>query len=111
MFAAVLGAILLLVGIIGFVSEPVLGLFTVSGLHNVVHLLSGAIGLWAGVWGGVAAAQMFNRIFGVVYALVAVLGLLGVGFLITLLDLNAADNWLHVLIAVASLGVGFGVKE
>ncbi len=108
-FATTLGAVLLLVGVIGlFTDGMLLGLFGVNGLHNAVHLLSGAIGLWAGVWGGTSASRMFNRIFGVIYGLVAVLGLLGVGVVMSLLNLNAADNWLHVLIAAASLVVGFG---
>lgn len=108
-FAAILGAVLLLVGIIGFVQDPVLGLFEVNALHNVVHLLSGAIGVWAGVWGGIAASRWFNRIFGIVYALVAILGFTGV--VAPLLDLNSADNWLHVLLAVVPIGVGFWGRD
>ena len=110
-FAAGLGAVLLLVGIIGFIQDPIVTLFEVNGLHNGVHLLSGAIGIWAGAWGGIVASRWFNRIFGMVYGLVAVLGLFGIGFVVSLLDINTADNWLHVLIAAASLGVGFTPKD
>lgn len=110
-FATVLGAILLLIGIIGFVNDPVLGIFSVNGLHNLVHLLSGAIGIIVGVWGGIVASRWYNRIFGIVYGLVAILGLLNVQWFIDLLDVNNADDWLHVLIAVASLAVGFSRKD
>jgi hypothetical protein len=108
-FAAILGAVLLLVGIIGFVNDPVLGLFNVNGLHNVVHLLSGAIGIWAGVWGGILASRWFNKVFGIVYLLVAVLGF--TGLLTGLLDVNAADNWLHVLLGIIPIGIGFWGKD
>lgn len=108
-FATVLGAVLLLIGIIGFINDPVFGLFNVNALHNLIHLLSGAIGIWAGVWGGVLAARWFNKVFGIVYAVVAVLGF--AGLLTGLLDLNAADNWLHVLFAVVPIGVGFFGKD
>jgi hypothetical protein len=110
-FATILGAVLLLVGIIGFFNDPVLGLFPVNGLHNVVHLLSGAIGIWAGVWGGINAARWFNRVFGIIYAVVAILGFVAPGVAASLLEIDAADNWLHVLIAVASLVVGFWKTE
>jgi hypothetical protein len=109
MFATVLGAVLLLVGIIGFVNDPVLGIFDVNGLHNAVHLLSGLIGVWAGVWGGLSASRMYNRVFGVVYLLVAVLGFAGlVG---GLLENNAADTYLHLLIGLVSTGIGFWGKD
>ena len=40
--AVVFGAVYLLVGIVGFVPEsPLLGLFEVNVLHNVVHILFG----------------------------------------------------------------------
>ena len=108
--AAVLGAVLLLVGILGFVNDPVLGLFDVNATHNVVHILAGAIGLWAGVWGGIAASRWYNRVFGIVYAAVAVLGFAGVSAFVSLLALNGADNWLHALIGAVQLVVGFGMK-
>lgn len=108
-YATILGAVLLLVGILGFLADGVLLWFGVNALHNLVHLASGAVGLWAGVWGGRVAARWYNRIFGVVYLLVAVLGFLGMGAV--LLHLNGPDHWLHVLIGVASLSVGFGVRE
>jgi hypothetical protein len=108
MFATILGAVLLLVGIIGFVSNPVLGIFDVNGLHNAVHLLSGAVLVGLGVWGSTASARTGNRAFGIIYGLVAILGFAGLaGFLVV----NGADNILHTLIALASLIVGFGVKE
>jgi hypothetical protein len=97
-FATVLGAVLLLVGIIGFFNNPVLGIFTVNSLHNWIHVLSGALGLVAGLTMNGRYAKTFNIGFGAIYGLVALLGLL---------EANAADDWLHVAIAAASLGVGF----
>jgi hypothetical protein len=106
-FATVLGAVLLLVGILGFFQQPeVLGIFGVNNLHNWVHVLSGALGLVAGLTMAGKYARSFNIGFGAVYALVAVLGLLGI-LVPELLNADMADNWLHVAIAVASLGVGF----
>jgi hypothetical protein len=110
-FATVLGAVLLLVGIIGFFNNPVLGIFGVNGLHNAIHLISGAIGIWAGVWGGIAASRWYNRIFGIVYLLVAILGWVASGAMANLLMIDAADNWLHLLIGVVSGGIGFWGKD
>ena len=109
--ATALGAVLLLVGIVGFLTEPAILWFQINSVHNVVHLLAGAIGVWAGVWGGIVAARWFNRVFGIVYALVAVLGFLNVQAVWSLLNLNDADNWLHTVIGVGQLIVGFGMKD
>lgn len=111
MFATILGAILLLVGIIGFVNNPVLGIFPVNNLHNLVHIVSGVVLVWAGVWGGTTVARMVNRIFGIVYGLVAVLGFVAPGMMMNLLNVEMKDNILHILIAVASLIVGFSKRE
>jgi hypothetical protein len=113
--AIVFGAALLLAGVLGFVPAAtpngmLLGIFHVNAAHNVVHLLSGAVALWAG-FASVPASRLYFRIFGVVYALVAVLGFyLGEGMLLGLIAINPADNWLHVAIAIVALVLGFGVK-
>ena len=49
-----------------------------------------------------------NKIFGVVYGLVAVLGfVVGNGLLLGLNSNNMADTWLHVVISIVSLIIGF----
>ena len=110
-FATIVGAVLLLVGIIGFFNDPVLGLFPVNGLHNLVHILSGAVGIWAGVWGGTVAARWFNRVFGIVYALVAILGFVAPSVMASLLEADSKDHYLHTLLAIAGLVVGFVKKD
>lgn len=109
--ATVLGAVLTIVGVAGlFVQDSLLG-FGVNLLHNLVHIVSGLLGLLAGLTADGAYAKWYNVAFGVVYLLVALLGLLGVSAVVNLLMLNGADNWLHLLIAVVALGVGFGASE
>lgn len=108
------GAVILLVGVLGFVPALVmdgklLGIFQVDMLHNLVHVLTGAAALFAGN-SGAKASKMFFQVFGVVYGLVTVLGFLtGMG-LGVLLPVNMADNLLHVVITALSLYLGFGMK-
>jgi len=76
--AILFGVVFLLVGILGFVpsitkDEMLLGIFHVNFAHNVVHLASGAVFLLCGM-AGASSSRMFFKIFGIVYALVAVLG-------------------------------------
>jgi len=104
----ILGLVLALVGVIGFFVNPIY-LFTVNPLHNVVHLASGIVALWAAS-SSVAYARMYLIIFGLVYGLVAVAGYLGVTAVVDLLNINDADNLLHVAIAAVCLIVGFGSK-
>ena len=114
LFAKVLGVILLLVGLLGFaMSSPLLGLFSVNPLHNVVHVVSGIVLLWAGFAMGGEHAKTANMVFGAVYLLVAILGFLGVldGILGPAGMSMLADNVLHLLIGVVTLGVAFGASE
>lgn len=104
--ALLLGAVLTVVGILGFVMpSPLLGIFATDTNHNIVHLLSGVIGLWCAM-SSPSASKTFLMVFGVVYALVAVLGFVTASPLLGLITVNSADNWLHVVIALYSLYFG-----
>ena len=55
---------------------------------------------------------MWFRIFGVIYALVAILGFMTPsGMLLGMISNNVADTWLHVILAVAMLFLGFVAKD
>jgi len=57
------------------------------------------------------ASRMFFKIFGIVYALVAVLGFMkGNGLVLGMISNNTADTWLHVVLAVVMLFLGFGAS-
>ena len=110
--AVLFGIVFLLVGILGFVpavtkDEMLLGIFHVNAAHNVVHLLSGAVALFAGMT-SVGASRVYFKIFGLVYAAVAVMGfMMGDTLLLGLISNNTAVTWLHVGIAAVSLLLGF----
>src|SRR6266513_366087 len=110
--ALIFGVVFLLVGVLGFVpgitdGQMLLGIFHVNGKHNLVHLLSGAVALYAGLT-SVAASRIYFRVFGIIYGLVAILGfVVGNGLLLGLIANNTADTWLHVAIALVSLVLGF----
>lgn len=114
-FALVFGVVFILIGLLGFIPGVttdeglLLGIFEVSPLHNVIHLVSGLAALLG--YKSNAYARMYFQIFGVVYAVVAVTGLVQGSTVLGLIDVNAADNVLHVVIAVAALGLGFGTKK
>jgi len=102
--AAVFGAVYVLVGIVGFVLEsPLLGLFEVNALHNIAHLVLGAILLYGAM--STPAALMATRVVG---AILVVLGLLGfVEPFVDVLPLGGNDIWLHLASGVILLAVGF----
>lgn len=107
LYAAVLGAVFVLVGILGFLGDTKLfGIFEVNTVHNLIHLVSGAVALLA-AWRGLGYARLYARVFGAIYALVTILGLVLGGDILGIIHVNAADNALHALIAIATLLVGF----
>ena len=95
--AAAFGVVFLAIGALGFVPAAVpgghlLGLFHINALHNIIHLASGAVALWAGLTSE-RNAKLYFRIFGIVYAAVAVLGFVyGDQPLLGLVANNTADT-------------------
>lgn len=106
----ILGIVLLLVGILGFVNNPILGLFQVDTVHNVIHILSGIVALIA-VSSGESYARLYLIVFGIVYGLVTILGFMSGTSVLGLFVINQADNYLHAAIAIVCLGVGFSSKK
>ena len=116
--AILFGIVFLIVGALGFAPAVttqmngmpmLLGIFHVNTAHNIVHLASGAVFLLSGL-ASTGAARAFFRIFGLVYAVVAVLGFLkGDGLLLGVISNNMPDVWLHVVLAAIMLLLGFAV--
>jgi hypothetical protein len=116
--AILFGIVFLAVGILGFVpavTPPMgdgtggmlLNIFHVNTAHNFIHIASGVVFLLCGM-AGAGPSRMFFKIFGIVYALVAVLGFVkGNGMLMGMVANNMADVWLHVVLAVSMLYLGF----
>jgi uncharacterized protein YacL len=114
--ATVVGAVFLLIGILGFVPgvtmesdgvKKLLGLFQVDATHNLIHILSGLAFLAAAQkerW-----ARLAFQVFGVVYALVTLIGFMvgEGGSVLGLFHVNLFDNILHLVLAAAFLYLGF----
>ncbi len=121
--ALAVGAVFLLVGVLGFIpgittnygdmtfaghesGAELLGVFQVSILHNVVHLLFGVAGLALGrTWSG---ARNFLIGGGIIYLVLWLYGLLidhesAANFV----PVNTADNWLHLLLGLGMLALGY----
>jgi len=108
-FAALFGLVFVVVGILGFVpaltpNGLLLNVFMVDNLHNIVHLGTGIIALLAATKEHLS--RLFFQVFGIIYAVVAILGFFLKGNMM-LMQMNAADNWLHLGIAIVALLLGF----
>ena len=115
-FGILFGIVFLAVGILGFVpgitkDDMLLGIFMVNKMHSIVHIASGAVFLLASM-AGAGAASLWFKIFGLVYAVVAILGFMNPnGMLLGMISNNPADTWLHVVLAAAMLLIGFAVPK
>ncbi len=121
--AAVVGAVFLLVGILGFIpgittnydelgfagndsQAELLGIFQVSILHNIVHLAFGIAGL--ALAKTLEGARTFLIGGGVIYLVLWLYGLLiDRGSDANFVPMNTADNWLHFVLGVTMIGAGF----
>jgi hypothetical protein len=121
-FALVMGVVFLAVGILGFIpgvttnygtmefashnsEAALLGIFQVSILHNIVHLLFGVLGLVASRTA--AASRQYLVIGGIVYLLLFIYGLVvphdsAANFV----PVNSADNVLHIALAAVMIVAG-----
>lgn len=120
LYATLIGGALVVAGIIGFFydasfdtgdslqADDVFGVLAVNGWHNIVHILTGALGLLVAGY----AARAYALGLGVVYLVVAFAGFAHVGggdtdSILKLIPVNTEDNILHLVLGL--LGVGAGV--
>lgn len=122
MATLVAGIVFLLIGILGFIPGAttnydqlmfashesgalLLGVFQVSILHNIVHLLFGVLGL---VFARSATASRNYLIWGgVVYLLLWLYGLfVPLESMGNFVPLNDADDWLHLVLGIGMVGLG-----
>jgi len=117
----VFGAVYVLVGLLGFTVSGgssfagtegglLLGIFMVNPLHNIAHILVGAL-LLAGGLAVVRTARSVNTLVGAVYLVLGVLGLFLLDSSANILALNAADNVLHFASALLLLIVGLAADR
>jgi hypothetical protein len=110
--AMIFGVLFLIVGVLGFVPNPVIsptGYFEVNDLHNLFHIGAGII-LLVGAYASAGAfgPGMALRFIGAVYAILAVMGFFLPGNMIFgMVAMNMADHWLHAVLAIALLLAGF----
>ncbi|MBX9243881.1 DUF4383 domain-containing protein [Actinotalea ferrariae] len=113
--ALVIGAVYLLVGILGFTvtgfsgftehdhDQTLLG-FAVNPLHNIVHLVIGLAGL--ALWRTRKGARTYGWLLAIGYGLTSVYGLIVVNDAdANLLNINGADNGLHIASTLAGLAI------
>ncbi|GGM13656.1 DUF4383 domain-containing protein [Nakamurella endophytica] len=125
--ATVVSVVFLLVGILGFVPgittnygdmtfaghdsmAKLLGVFQVSILHNIVHLLFGIVGL--ALARTAAGARNYLVGGGVIYLVLWIYGLVidknsGANFV----PVNNADNWLHLVLGIGMIALGLLVSR
>ena len=113
--ALAIGVIYLLIGMLGFFvtgfdgfaehneDETLLG-FAVNPLHNIVHLIIGALGL--ALWSTPARARLYGWLLAIGYGVVSIYGIVVAGnddgnFL----NINGADNILHIVSTLAGLAI------
>ncbi|MFI6810292.1 DUF4383 domain-containing protein [Streptomyces luteogriseus] len=123
--ALLVGLVFLAVGALGFIpgittdygslefashesGAELFGLFQVSILHNLVHLAYGLTGLILA--GTAAGAYAYLLVGGAVYLVLWVYGLsVGRDSDANFVPLNTADDWLHLVLGIAMIGLALAL--
>jgi Domain of unknown function (DUF4383) len=105
------GAIYLLVGIVGFFitgfddffghTDETLIVFDINPAHNIVHILIGVAGLVLGRT--LAGARTYGWLLAVGYGAASIYGLIAAGKDWDFLNINGADNGLHIATTLVGL--------
>ncbi|YCK81755.1 DUF4383 domain-containing protein [Arthrobacter sp. D3-18] len=125
--AQIVGAVFLLVGVLGFIpgitsnyeslsfaghdsDALLLGIFQVSILHNIVHLLFGVVGILMARTPGQARNYLIGG--GAVYLVLWIYGLvIDQESSANFVPVNNADNWLHLILGVGMLALGLALSR
>jgi len=112
-FALILGIVLLLVGIMGFFSNPLVGdsgLFGTNTVQDILHLIAGAFGVYVGTKG---AGPGYNMTLGWIGIVLGVLGFIGpiADMLASWLNINTAITVLHLAIGIVCLLVYYSAHK
>ena len=109
------GALLAVVGLLGFIAPGFMGMH-LSAAHNVVFLLSGALAIYFGLIATQAAGRTFCIVFGTVYSVLGLAGFFagGAGYTFTLIPgalvLGTMDHLMHLILGAVFLSVGWVQK-
>lgn len=103
-YAQIVGIILTLMGIWGFFTPIVIGIFSVNTFLSLIYLVIGLIGIYVGIWG---TGRIYNLSIGWIFIILAILGFIPEisSFLTKVTELNIADTILHFVLGIVSLGV------
>jgi hypothetical protein len=120
--AMVVGVVFLVVGIAGFIPgitthygdmtfaghdsmAKLLGIFMVSVLHNIVHILFGIAGLLLART--VVSARNYFLVGGIIYLVLWIYGLvIDQTSSANFVPINTPDNWLHFVLGVGMIAIG-----
>lgn len=104
----IFGIVFIIIGILGFVGNPLVGegaTFVTNTAHDIVHLVSGIVLLLAG-FSSVKAGAAALKTIGIIYLIVTILGFVLSSPMLGIIEYNAADNWLHLVLAVILILAG-----
>ncbi len=125
MFCLVVGATLVLVGLLGFIAESKFDtssggdggaldgenfiIFEVNGWHNVEHIATGLFLL--ALRRRHDTARLAALSFGAIYGVVTVIGLIDGKDVLGLFPVNPADNILHIVLTLAAFAAGLAPRR
>lgn len=118
LYATLVGGTLVVVGVIGFfysasfgspgTVDDVFGVFAVNAWHNIVHVVTGAIGLLVAGF----AARQYALWLGAVYVVIAIWGfVIGSGdSILGFIPIDTADNFLHLALGVLGVSAALATQ-
>ncbi len=109
-FSLVVAFVFSLLGIWGFFSNNIFGIFTANVYLSIIHIIIGLFGFYSYFK---SFSISYNSSIGWFIVLLGILGLIpGIGdVMVNLLGINSLISIFHIIVGVVSLGLYFGFEK
>lgn len=110
--ALILGIILLFLGFLGFIPNPLIGFekyFHTNWLHNLIHIFTGGLLVMSSIISS-RSASTWLRISGLFFLLLFVNGLIDIDYLFGFIPSNMNNSWLHLALGVLLTLTSFTIR-
>jgi hypothetical protein len=117
MTTIIIATIFVLFGLLGFVSNPLVGsnaLFATDTVYNLIHIIFGAILFTTAFWFK-KNCMLWLKTIGVLMFILGLVGILTIpptgGSLIGIAYANGTSNWLHLIAGIIIFAAGIYCKD
>lgn len=103
----VFGIIFVIAGLLGFVNNPIFGIFAADTVSSILHIIVGIVLL---AMASKPSAVGTLKTIGILYVIFAIIGFISGSSVLGLFVVNGAANWLYLVLGIIIAVMGWTVR-